>query len=137
MMVGMRDDSKRTALYSACSVGGGSSSESTAAVAEVLLKYGPGFVDSGDGTGTCPLHLAARQGDAALIKVLLNYNPELDAIDDAGRTALVCATIEGHLGSARVLFEAGASPAIADASGADARSWAEVLEHDDILALFG
>ena len=137
MVVGMRDDSKRTALYSACSIGGGNAGPSnTAAVAEVLLEYGPEFIDAGDGTGTCPLHLAARQGDVALVQVLLKHSPELDAIDDAGRTALTCATIEGHLEATRVLLEAGASPSIVDASGSDARSWAHVLEHDQILALF-
>ena len=128
---------KRTALYSACSIGGGNAGPSnTAAVAEVLLEYGPEFIDAGDGTGTCPLHLAARQGDVALVQVLLKHSPELDAIDDAGRTALTCATIEGHLEATRVLLEAGASPSIVDASGSDARSWAHVLEHDQILALF-
>ena len=137
MLVGMRDDGKRTALYSACSIGGGTDAESTAAVAAVLLEYGPESIDCGDGTGTCPLHLAARQGDVALVQVLLSHQPELDAIDGAGRTPLVCATIEGHVEAARVLLEAGASPTIADASGSDARSWAELLEHDQIGALLG
>eukprot|EP01046_Picozoa_sp_COSAG06_P046645 COSAG06_NODE_6638_length_2843_cov_1.221129_2_plen_779_part_00 len=134
MLVGMRDEQKRTALYSACSVGSGSGSVS--AVAAVLLEYGPAFVDSGDGSGICPLHLAARQGDAALVEVLLRCEPDLEAIDDAGRTPLVCATMEGHTAVVQVLLEAGASARIADASGSDARSWAELLEHDEISALF-
>ena len=130
MLVGMRDGSKRTALFSACQVSG------NAAVAAVLLEHAAACVDSGDGTGSCPLHLASMQGDAEMVRVLLGHSPEVDAIDGQGRTPLVCATIEGHLRVVQALLEAGASPKVPDTDGTDARAWAEMLEHEEISALF-
>jgi manganese/zinc/iron transport system permease protein len=64
MMLGMRDDNKRTALLCACCV------SDNAACAAVLLENGAD-VDAGDGHGVRPLHLAAMQGDAGLMAALL------------------------------------------------------------------
>ena len=103
----------------------------------LLLEYGATYIHSGDGTGMCPLHLAAMQGDVALLQTLLPFADEddLDATDGQGRTALLLATLEGHAEVVRLLLESGADAAVKDSDGSDARRWATDLAHDDICAL--
>jgi len=63
-----------------------------------------------------PLHVAAYGGHAELVKYFLTVkdqdigNPEIDAKDKAGWTALHCAASPGHLAICEYLLEMGASP---------------------------
>ena len=140
MMLGMRDDNKRTALICACCVSG------NAECASVLLAAGAD-VNAEDGHGVRPLHLAAMQGDSDLTTALLKTKRQgnsggdaidivVDATDSQGRTALICATMEGHAEVAKLLVEEGAADlSITDGTGATALEWAVDLEHFDIVKI--
>jgi len=80
---------------------------------------------------------AARSGDLATVRALIESGAEVDASDDARRTPLFVAVKQGHLDVARCLLEAGADPnTIADYDPDESRvrplTPAE-LEHRDRL----
>jgi hypothetical protein len=79
-------------------------------------------IDEGPLSGCRALHLAAGVGSALVVRRLLVAlgKETVDAADDAGRTAMHHACLNGRAGVARVLMEAGANPAAADASGLSA-----------------
>jgi ankyrin repeat protein len=85
------------------------------------------------------LFAAARSGDAAKIKSLLEAGADHGAADEAGETALMHAARGGHVAAVQVLIAAGADvnaksphgwPAIAKAAyhGATERGYVEVIE---------
>lgn len=105
-------------------------------------------VNAEDGHGVRPLHLAAMQGDRELTAALLAAKggqgaapadgPAIDvnAADRQGRTALLCATMEGHTEVVKLLVEEGeADLSVKDLNGADALEWAVDLEHFEIVQL--
>jgi ankyrin repeat protein len=55
--------------------------------------------------------------------------------DDAGRTPLIHAAINGHLGCAKVLLDGGADPSARDETGATAKDWAERSGRDSVADL--
>ena len=55
------------------------------------------------GGGYTPLHIAAFEGDAALINTLLAHGAAADARADDGKTALAIAEERGHAQAARRL----------------------------------
>lgn len=63
-----------------------------------------------NGTGACPLHIAAMNGNAEVVKVLLEYNADIDSRQSNGSTALLLATYNKHHEVVRVLLESGADP---------------------------
>ena len=102
-------------------------------------------VNAEDGHGVRPLHLAAMQGDRELTAALLAVKGhgatggaaiDVNAVDRQGRTALLCATMEGHTEVVKLLVEEGeADLSVKDLNGADALEWAVDLEHFEIVQL--
>lgn len=80
---------------------------------------GEEVIDEGPLSGCRALHLAAGIGSALVVRRLLVAlgKETVDIADDAGRTALHYACLHGRAGVVRVLMEAGANPAVTDASG--------------------
>jgi ankyrin repeat protein len=66
-------------------------------------------IDSPDGAGDYPLHVAARNGQVAITRVLLEYGARLDVRDTKGRTPLHLALARGRTEVAEVLCDAGAT----------------------------
>ena len=66
-------------------------------------------VDSRDDVGRTALHLAARGGNEAVARLLLEHGAAVDSRDGGGRTALRCAAHRGHKAVARLLLERGAT----------------------------
>jgi len=66
-------------------------------VAESLLKGSCALVNAEDRVGDRPLHLAAKNGDYALVKLLLEYGGDKNARSRlGGKTALDAARDHGH-----------------------------------------
>jgi hypothetical protein len=63
------------------------------------------------------LRLAAEIGDLAALQVLIDKQPEIDARDASGRTALMIATVHGQAPAVDVLLAHGADPNASDARG--------------------
>lgn len=66
---------------------------------------------------TVALQLAAREGNSAIISVVLRAGAEIDAIDTKGCTALYHAAENGHAEAIKTLLAAGADAAVADLEG--------------------
>ncbi|TFD93999.1 hypothetical protein E3T61_03095 [Cryobacterium lactosi] len=77
-------------------------------VVRVLVSSGA-LVD-GRFEGRTALMMATQQGDEALVRGLLDYGAEIDAIDDAGHTALYFAVDAQHVNAVELLLKLGARP---------------------------
>ena len=64
--------------------------------------------DTVDANGNSLLILAAREGNAATVKALLQYRPRLGHRNQAGDSALMLAVLRGHEEVAELLIAAGA-----------------------------
>ena len=69
-----------------------------------------GTIAMTDAAAATPLHHAVSHGDEARVASLVAEKAPLEAQDGQGRTALLLAVEQNHVGIARTLLEAGASP---------------------------
>ncbi len=60
--------------------------------------------------GFTPLMFAARHGDLAMARLLLDHGAAIDDMDAEGGTPLLVATVRGHVPLALLLLERGAAP---------------------------
>lgn len=91
------NDSGRSALMFAASYG-------HTAIARALLDHGADLdAVSADHVGWTPLMAAACNGRAATVGLLLDRRANVDLKDKRGRTALDCATEQGHVDVIRLL----------------------------------
>lgn len=63
------------------------------------------------------LHLAAERGDLDTLQAALDHLTDINSRDDAGRTALLLATLHNQPKAVTLLLAHGADPNIADANG--------------------
>ena len=70
------------------------------------------------------LHDAARNGEARLVRALLEASIGVDAHDERGRTPLMLAAERGHVATMRMLMEAGAT---LDARDAGKQRWPALM----------
>lgn len=83
---------------------------------------------AGDKTGTTPLHRAAFEGYAEVVKLLLDYGASVEAIDEQLRgTALYHAISQGHLDCIRILCERGSDLSYFSPSGGEALDISEMM----------
>lgn len=75
--------------------------------------------------GFTPLMFAARRGDLAMARLLLDHGAAIDDVAADGSTPLLVATVRGHVPLALLLLERGAAPDGAlDAAGYTPLHWA-------------
>ncbi len=74
--------------------------------------------------GYTPLMFAARQGDLATARLLLDRGADVNAESEADGSPLVIASAAGHEDLSLLLLDAGADPASADAGGVTALHYA-------------
>lgn len=91
---------------------------SDAATVSALLAHNRcgATINTRDGTGWTPLHLAAQAGRADVVRVLVERGADVDARDDRGGTPLHRALYHGQGDVAAVLIGYGANP---DGDGLD------------------
>lgn len=76
-----------------------------------------------------PLHHAARAGDAAMVRLLLENGAEVSARCGLGETPLHHAAYWGHPEVAQELLAAGADPNALDGAGYTPLAWARERDH--------
>jgi ankyrin repeat protein len=76
-----------------------------------LLHLHPHLAAMPDGRGDNPLHHAARNGDTAIVRLLLDYGADVNAVNPRGHTVLYCAGGHGHLATVQLLLAHGADTA--------------------------
>jgi Ankyrin repeats (3 copies) len=77
---------------------------------------------------------AAEVGDLAALATLVENQTDIDARDDAGRTALMVATLHGEADAVAALLAYGADPNAADANGTTPLQAATAGDHPAIVA---
>lgn len=81
------------------------------------------------------LHYAVTRRRLAMLKLLLEYSPNINAQDDRENTPLILAAKGGQLEAAKLLLAKGADREIRDANGNRAIDAARAEGHWDIVAL--
>lgn len=102
---------------------------------ESMLKAKPELVNSVEAGGYSALHFAAFNGDIALIKVLLEYKPDVDSVNLDQNTPLVMAVKGRQLETIRVLVAAGADVNKTSPSGSTAAHHAASMAYMDCLRI--
>ncbi|WP_225984472.1 ankyrin repeat domain-containing protein [Noviherbaspirillum aerium] len=93
------------------------------------------FVAADAGAQDTQLHAAARKGDVATLRVLLDKGANIDGRDATGATALLVATHNNRVEAARLLIEAGANVNAKDNIHDSPYLYAGARGHDDILKM--
>ncbi|MGY8815342.1 MAG: ankyrin repeat domain-containing protein [Gammaproteobacteria bacterium] len=83
----------------------------------MLMKGYGGNVEGIAQGGYTPLMFAAREGDMATVRLLLEHGAEINDVSAEDGPALVIASAQGFEKMAMALLEAGANPNIPDANG--------------------
>ncbi len=81
------------------------------------------------------LRQAAEVGDLATLEALVEKHTDVDSRDDAGRTALMLATLHGQADAVNALLAHGADPNAADASGTTPLQAATTAGNDPRIAV--
>lgn len=106
----LRDKNGRTLLARACAT-----EEVEQAVAR--LKERPDDLDIADNAGNTPLQIAALEGNAEIVKVLLDAGCDINCKNIDQDTPLIDAVENGHLDVVRLLLKAGLDPRQSNAKG--------------------
>jgi ankyrin repeat protein len=103
---------------------------------ELLLEAGADAVTP-DRCGKTPVVNAASRSHVGIMRALLAHGSgDIDARDEAGRTALWCACEYGRTNTVLVLLEAGADSRIADRQGRTPLKVARERTHEGCVAVF-
>jgi len=76
-------------------------------VRSLLIRH-PHLASTPDGRGDHPIHHAARNGDARIVRLLIEHGADVNAVTDHGHTVLYCAGGHGHLETLQLLLQRGA-----------------------------
>jgi uncharacterized protein len=106
-----------------------------AAALALLALPGCGGEGSGDPTADRALIEAARRGDVARVRTLLDDGADVAATDEQGATALIAAAYGNHVDAARLLVDAGADVNFQDSTRQSAYLIATSEGYLDLLEL--
>lgn len=115
--------------------------QSQVATAQLLLAFGASPNAHATMSGSTPLHLAARSGATAVVKLLVQHGALLEARNRYGSTPLTVAAAAGHASTCRALLGAGAQRDARNANGRTAQWYAQsvggAMDPADAVKLFG
>ena len=104
-------------------------------VAKLLLKRGININLHREFTGYIPLILAAKEGHAEFVELLLASGENSDVKDSFGDSALICATVGGHITVVKQLIKYGADENIKDKNNLTSLQYAEQNGYSEIVQL--
>jgi hypothetical protein len=114
---------------------GGAVAGRTAAITNTTTQHVAAAAAPAELPGAALRH-AAEAGDLAQLEALSLGQPDLNARDARGRTALLLATVNGHANAVAALLAYGADPRIADAQGLTPLAAARSAGNTEIVAIF-
>lgn len=97
-----------------------------------LIKAQPQLLEERDPLGCTPLHVAAREGREAIVKLLVQKGALIDAGDTEHSTPVHLAADKGHLEIVKYLVQKGANLTLQDDNGMSALQWAAYGGNVDI-----
>lgn len=100
-----------------------------------IVKENPAMRDARTGLGSVPLHLAATNPDATVVKALLAAGANVNAKDDDGNTPLHMAAYTNRIENAKILLEAGADVNAVTTGGRTPMAMARKSRADEIAGL--
>lgn len=77
-----------------------------------MLQLHPDLATTPDGRGDFAIHHAARNGDTAIVELLIEHSADVHATNERNHTVLYCAGGHGHVETVRVLLDSGADPSV-------------------------
>ncbi|KAI9332899.1 ankyrin repeat-containing domain protein [Zopfochytrium polystomum] len=89
---------------------GGESNNDTLTIIRLLLAANASINLAEERAGLTPLHLAAREGDLAIVALLIGHGADLEALTHSGFSPLAIASLNGRVEVVRELLQCGASP---------------------------
>lgn len=102
-------------------------------VVDALLQENSIDVHQGNNYLSTAVHYAAQRGNAIIIRMLVDRNAKVDAIDRHGDTPLGWAARGGHLDAVKILCELGADPEDDNNASEDAMELAAEHGHVDVV----
>ncbi len=88
-----------------------------------------------NGNDATPLMFTVIESNLAFAKILLEEGADIDAVSKFKQTALMMAVAYRHNDIAKLLLKRGADPTIKDEDGADAMSFAQLVNNVDAVVL--
>ena len=101
-----------------------------------LLTVNKSLLDSRDGNEMTPLHVAAREGKAEVVNLLLSKGADINAQYKNGGTALHLAALNGHREVIKALLSKRADATIRNSSGETARQVATQEKLETVTKVF-
>ncbi|KAF5648632.1 purine and uridine phosphorylase [Fusarium sp. NRRL 52700] len=105
------------------------------AIAETRALLSRNDVELKEGYGRTAIFYAARNGQEAILSLLLDSRAEADLQDKGGNTPLSLAAAYGHEGCTKLLLASGVKADIADCLGRTALVYASENGHDGVVRL--
>ena len=107
-------------------------------IAEKLLQKGanPNVQDENYSRHYFPIHVATRNGDTAMLEVLLKYGAIIDPEDRKRQKPIHLASIKGHLNAAKFLIDNGSNINVKDYSGKTPMHYASFLGHIELVRMY-
>ncbi|GAA3508951.1 hypothetical protein GCM10022393_21130 [Aquimarina addita] len=100
-----------------------------------FLNMDASLCTSLDSRGSTPLLLATYYGLEEISKLILTYNPDVNAQDGSGNTALMGVSFKGYTGIAQLLINAGADVNIQNYNKASALIFAATFAQKEMIKL--
>lgn len=124
----LRDPSGNTPLQLAARYG-------YTTIVNLLFKYGAGIIiDAQNLLGSSALHVAAKNGNVDIVKVLIINKADINKKDLDGLTAFHWACRRGYQEVVKLLLEQGADINEKDNEGLTGLFWAILRDHGDVIA---